>query len=58
MTGLAKRVLELNDHREFSASFDQVEKGAQQIANQLDENFAWWYAHFATVQSTDDYLAG
>ncbi len=58
VTGLAKRVLKLNDHREFSASFDHVEKGAQQIANQLDENFAWWYAHFATVQSTYDYLAG
>ena len=57
LRGLTKRVLKLNDHREFSASFDHVEKGACQIANQLEENFAWWYAHFATVGSTYDYLA-
>jgi len=57
LRGLTKRVLKLNDHREFSASFDHVEKGACQIANQLEENFAWWYGHFETVGSTYDYLA-
>jgi len=57
LRGLTERVLKLNDHREFSASFDHVEKGACQIANQLEENFAWWYGHFATVGSTYDYMA-
>jgi len=51
LRGLTERVLKLHDHREFS-SLEGVEKGAQQIAAQLGDNFEWWYAHFATAEST------
>jgi len=56
LRGLTERVLKLHDQREFS-SLEGVEKGAQRIAAQLGDNFEWWYAHFATAESTYDYLA-